>query len=660
MGEEARAGKVLGSSGGWLLAWRSLPPAAYLLALGIGVHMLFLLALRTGWLNPLFEDTQHRFGPAADFFSIYAAGVKARHGESVYTVGGHVEQVPYAYAFRYVPLVAYTLGAALSLLPALSAYGLWLVLCELALLRNIRLTWERAPDRRTGLLAAALWLLFSPYFLELYVGQFTFLTASLTFWAYLAWQDAALGKRPRAGAWWGGDLPWAGAVCLKMMPLLYLPVALLRGRWKAPMAALALLAASSGLYFARFPHDWAVFVAANADAKPTWHAGNQGLMALLYAAAGERLTPYLQLRAGALVLVGLALLWLTARALRSVRWAPGGGAVAVARRERDLLLLYAGASAAYCLAYKDVWEHHYVLLLPPLVLLALRRESAWLWVPPFVVSALPGLFFLYDLPGLGYNEDPQAYWRPAVSILHHAWKPLAPLWLLGGLTLAGMQKERLRALRPEAASRAATLGATRAYGGWRGRGVALAGLVLLCVTASGATRWVQRFVRDSRPLRPSGPSLVWSAGVFQMQRGASGSGPSALAAVCRHYGVPATEEEVAALAGTTARGTSLWGLRIAAQRKGLAAAGWRVTPDGLRSAPCPCLLFFREGHYAVLTGVRGGRFFLADPSLGQYVWTQEQLASSWRGDVLVVGPAGDGRVERVKRQGTGASGLTKL
>ena len=61
-------------------------------------------------------------------------------GESVYTIGGHVEQVPYAYAFRYAPVVAYTLGLVLSWLPALTAYGVWLCFCELALLRNIRLT----------------------------------------------------------------------------------------------------------------------------------------------------------------------------------------------------------------------------------------------------------------------------------------------------------------------------------------------------------------------------------------------------------------------------------------------------------------------------------------------------------------------------------------
>jgi len=113
---------------------------AVLLALGVAAHLLFLLSLRFGWLNPLFNDTMHRFGPGGDFFSIYAAGVKARAGESVYTVGGRVETVPYAYAFRYAPLVAYTVGAALSCLPAIGAYAAWLIGCELALLRNIRLT----------------------------------------------------------------------------------------------------------------------------------------------------------------------------------------------------------------------------------------------------------------------------------------------------------------------------------------------------------------------------------------------------------------------------------------------------------------------------------------------------------------------------------------
>ncbi len=55
-------------------------PAA-LLGLGIAVHLLFLLSLRFGWLNPLFNDTMHRFGPGGDFFSIYAAALQPTWAE---------------------------------------------------------------------------------------------------------------------------------------------------------------------------------------------------------------------------------------------------------------------------------------------------------------------------------------------------------------------------------------------------------------------------------------------------------------------------------------------------------------------------------------------------------------------------------------------------
>ena len=80
--------------------WMALP------LLGIVVHFVFLLSLRTGWINAFFDDSMHRFGPGGDFFSIYAAGVRARQGMSVYLQGGHVAAIPYGYPFRYAPLVA--------------------------------------------------------------------------------------------------------------------------------------------------------------------------------------------------------------------------------------------------------------------------------------------------------------------------------------------------------------------------------------------------------------------------------------------------------------------------------------------------------------------------------------------------------------------------
>ncbi len=602
---------------------------AVLLGLGILVHLLFLLSLRFGWLNPLFNDTCHRFGPGGDFFSIYAAGVKARAGASVYTIGGHVEAVPYAYAFRYAPLVAYTVGAALSCLPAIAAYAAWLIACELALLRNIRLTLALAPDKRTGYVAAALWLLFTPYYLELFVGQFTFITASLVFWAYLGWREPPRGAERQADGLWADGF-WAAAAWLKMMPLLYLPVLLLRGRWKAAAVALLVLVVSSAFYFTEYPQDWGVFAATNVEEAPAGHAGNLGLMAFLYHAAGERLGTYGVARAAVLVLVGASLAWLTYRAWKAVR-----------RREGDaegrMLVLYAACSAAYLLAYKDVWEHHYVLLLPPLVLLALRRASPWLWLPPFLISALPGLFVLYDLPGIGYNEEPEAYWRHATSLLHHGGKPVAALWLLTGLVARSLARPSRWAVPPHRRLTHPRLASLAALG--------LCGLVLL-----GGLVWARGVIAaQGREMA----ALVWPPSVFQKQQTARTCGPAALAAVCRHFGIAATEDEIARLAGTTDVGTSMRGLQQAARAKGLAAEGVRVTPGGLARTPLPCILFFHEGHFAVLTGIeqmgteqtgaRGERFYLADPSLGQRTVTREQLAALWHGETLLVGPLSGGR-----------------
>ena len=645
--------------------------ARAILLAGIAVHLLFLLSLRLGWLNPLFNDTIHRFGPGGDFFSIYAAGVKASAGQSVYTVGGHVQTVPYAYAFRYAPLVAYTLGATLSRLPAITAYAVWLITCELALLRNIRLTLALAPDKRTGQMAAALWLLFTPYYLELFVGQFTFITASLVFWAYLGWRD---GNRRRA------DWLWAAAVWLKMMPLLFLPVVLLRGRWKGALAVLLVLIGSSAAYFLRFPQDWGVFAATNADARPAGHAGNLGLMALLYHAASEHMRPFLMARALVLALTGASLAWLTYRVWRvlpshragrqtagrrleaegkrkagrkgksnlgqivnsqkansqkaNVRRRLAGGSESWVANEATaqvvedrLLVLYAACSAAYLLAYKDVWEHHYVLLLPPLVLLTLRKQSKWLWLPPFLISALPGLFALYDLPGIGYNEDPQVYWRPATSLLHHTGKPLAPLWLLAGLLAQSLAQPAWKIARPA-----------------HRRTLQAAGSGLLCLASLGSALWARAVIAQQKRTTQQ---LVWSPQVFQKQETVQTCGPAALAAVCRHYGIPATEAEVARLAGTTAQGTSMLGLQAAARAKGLSAEGVQMTVGTLPHAPCPCILFFHPGHFAVLTGVRelteapgvtGRQFYLADPSLGQHTMTAGQLGSLWHGELLIVGP----------------------
>jgi predicted double-glycine peptidase len=609
-----------------------------LLALGILVHLGFLVALKTGWLNFLFNDSAHRFGPGDDFFSIYAAGVQVLHGHSAYQVAGPVTEVPYGYPFRYAPLVAYTLASFLTLLPAVHAYGLWLILLELALVRNIRLTFENAPDRTRACLGAAMWLLFTPYFLEIFTGQFTFLTGSLVFWAYMAWQEGQTGngnvKTCRAG-----DLFWATAFFLKMMPLLFLPLALLQKRWKVQLLAIVILIATSILYFLKFPADWKLFLATNTSPRPFFHAGNQGLMALVYAVTNGNMHRYLSWRGAILVCCGGISLWLIFVALKN--------RTGTARTEEDgqdaqgrqqsfagaLLYLYAGLSAAYLLTYKDVWEHHYTLLMGPLVLLAIRKERTAVWLPPFLICALPTLFALYDVRALGSNDDPQEYWTRSLSLLHHFQKPLAPLWLMTGILLSSFPLALSASRRQKWIAWRQT--------GEAARGIRIAGVAATLLVCGGLSILGHTTVTSIRQQRRLTDRLMVPFDVVYQQRPET-CGPASLAAVCHHFGVEATENEIAGLAGTTPEGTSMLGLQEAAHSKGLKAEGWQVDTPELERVPRPCILFMHtQGmeHFVVLVAVRGDNYYIADPVQGRCVWSGTELNHRrWKGEVLVIGP----------------------
>lgn len=386
------------------------------------LHALFWVSLRTAWLTPLFNDTTHRFGPGADFFALYQAGYNALQGRSLYHFLPGETVIPYGYPFRYLPVVAYTVGALLTRVAPPTAYALWLGLCELCLLHNLRLTWRRAGGGRRGAGLALAWLGFSPFFVELWMGQFTFLLGSLLFWSVLAWEER---RAPAAQGW------WLVSVLYKPAGLLWAPLWLREGRFALLGLCGALLLANL-VYFLCFPADWPLFWETNVSPLPTWHAGNVGLSGLLYhfTASGPLFRP---LRTGLSLLLLAPLLWVTFHRPQAPFW--------------RLAALW---TCLYFLVYKDVWEHHLTLLLPFLVL-GLARAPTPLLVGLTALLALPSPFFFYDLPHLGYNVDPQPLFSPAVSLLHHAWRVL-PLLVLYGHWL--VQTVRGEEERPQGSVRA--------------------------------------------------------------------------------------------------------------------------------------------------------------------------------------------------------------
>jgi hypothetical protein len=375
-----------------------------LLGLSIAIHLVMLISWRTGWLNGLFFDATVTHGRRGwDFYALYQAGHNVLAGDSAYeSDGGKIEVVipggTYT-PFRYLPLSAYTVGVALNLVPPRWAYRLWVAFTEVVLLGCVALTWRVVadPDRRARV--AAMWLCYTPYYLELYMGQFSLVQGALVYVTLLAVM------RPMLARWLAPS--WVASVLWKQNTALFSPTMARVGRWRTLFVLLALLLLTAGPYFALVPGSLAAF-ARNFRSEPPWfQLGNLGLRQLVFDATwsiGDALG--VQVPAG-------AHLWAQRAVLVVALGIPL--ALTVLDPKPDVVTQLGLWMSAYFLAYHHVWEHHYVMLLPVLVALTVQKPSPWLWL----------LYGLLAAPTPYRLIDPQGQ----VAVLDAMrWTPIRPLW----------------------------------------------------------------------------------------------------------------------------------------------------------------------------------------------------------------------------------------
>ncbi len=243
------------------------------------VHTLMLISWRTGSWNPLFFDATVTHGQRGwDFYALYQAGHNVLTGYSVYDSDGtRIDMVipggTYT-PFRYLPVVAYTLGALFNLVPPIWAYRLWVASVEATLLLCAALTWRLIPDPNRRARLTAMWLCYSPFYLELYMGQFSFVQGALVFIMLL------LALHDRLDTWF--DLTWTVSVLWKQNTALLAPLMARLGRWRAlALTALAVML-TCGPYFALYPGSLRAF-GRNFSGEPPWfQLGNMGLRQLAF------------------------------------------------------------------------------------------------------------------------------------------------------------------------------------------------------------------------------------------------------------------------------------------------------------------------------------------------------------------------------------------
>ena len=384
-------------------------PVPYLVA-GLLIHAFFLAALGTDLLRPLFNDASHtRRG--FDFGVFYLAGQALAEGRDIYSVSG-------AFGFRYLPAFA-LIASFFAHFQPLTAYFLHLCCTELFLAANLYLTWRWVEGPRRGL-ALFMWLAFSPYFLELYMGQVSFWAASLLFWLIVGLHSD---RR------WAAGFCWAGALLVKPNALILSPALLRLRAWHVLVLGLLVGLLTSLPYLFLHPDSLAAFFAANIHGSPVQgaltHAGNLGLQGGLVSVVAQLAgRPLAELTTLAdLPLAGRAVIYGSQAAILVA-------ALVATWRGRDTLPLLALWMCTFFLVYKDVWEHHYVFLQPVLVgLYAHSSSPKLLWIFAFI--ALPTPFVLFDIePGVYGPIDPERTWGLAVSIAYRSTKliPLGYLW----------------------------------------------------------------------------------------------------------------------------------------------------------------------------------------------------------------------------------------
>lgn len=402
----------------------------------LAVAGLLHIGLLIGWrfqapLVPYFFDaTVLSGGRGLDFYSIYQAGYNARQGWDIYEgdPARVTVVVPYFTPYRYLPPVAYTVGAALSLLQPLTAYKLWVVVVELTLLScaGASFYFTRAnPD--LGARLAAMWLVFTPYYLELFMGQFSLIQAALIFgMLLLAGESLATADQTlkvlntlRVSAF---DTLWIASVLWKINTIVFVPVLARMKRWRTLLFGGLLTAALTLPYFAVFPAHLGDFVTNNFGNTVAVHElGNLGFRQLVFetlAVLGASSTIQRVAQLGVMAIVVLAALALTFR-----------------RQPPPLAPVLSLWLVAFFLISPQVWEHHYVMLLPVLVV-AYRHRPSWWVAGLWLLFALPTPFGFTALqPAIAANHDLRGFLlQPAWQLLwQHASKAVPAVLLFGYL-----------------------------------------------------------------------------------------------------------------------------------------------------------------------------------------------------------------------------------
>ena len=114
-------------------------------------------------------------------------------------------------------------------------------------------------------------------------------------------------------------------------------------------------------------------------------------------------------------------------------------------------------------------------------------------------------------------------------------------------------------------------------------------------------------------------------------------GVAALLMVYDHFGIASTPHELTSNLRCGVNGTSMLSLQREAEKRGLDAAGWRLSFAELAHQRFPAILFVHHDHFIVADSIVGDAAYVRDPAVGRMRIPQRKLLRIWGGEALLFG-----------------------
>ena len=122
--------------------------------------------------------------------------------------------------------------------------------------------------------------------------------------------------------------------------------------------------------------------------------------------------------------------------------------------------------------------------------------------------------------------------------------------------------------------------------------------------------------------------------IFQMEM--TECGAASLCMVLASYGCHIPLEQMRVETGVSRDGSSMKGIKAAAQKYGMEVHAYRRGTERLKEMDMPGIIHWNENHFVVLEGFRGRYAYINDPAIGRRRLTMQELDEGFSGVIMTL------------------------